>query len=391
MDDLTPLAPDESLYAFMDGELDAQNEQSLFDALAADRTLRGEMKDILAIRSAIHRDVLFPSPDAEHGMLAATGLATAAAAAPSTFSGLWAMLAPMAYTAGGLLVGAVVMFMVMRDRQIDRVDVASTQAPATFQMQMPVAGRPATTPANVPPRIVYIYRDAPISAPPTPAAAPPVATSEESLAAMEVDATPVPVFSAQESLLTSRSAVMASPQTPLAMHHLRPADLPVQFRMRSLPSGVPSNEATPASIRDAFLPNTAFAFTLPIGDEHRVGVELASESYRQVFNGTFDGRPVTYTQTPTLFWMGATYQYSPMEFGFLSGLRPYAEVTAAVAFNQGPLTQGAVGLSYAPVGPLSFNLGVNYAALFFQNENAWYSSTKWGLTYGLSIDLGRLR
>jgi hypothetical protein len=199
------------------------------------------------------------------------------------------------------------------------------------------------------------------------------------------------VFSAQESLLTSRSAVMASPQTPLAMHHLRPADLPVQFRMRSLPSGVPSNEATPASIRDAFLPNTAFAFTLPIGDEHRFGVELASESYRQVFNGTFDGRPVTYTQTPTLFWMGATYQYSPMEFSFLSGLRPYAEVTAAVAFNQGPLTQGAVGLSYAPVGPLSFNLGVNYAALFFQNEDAWYSSTKWGLTYGLSIDLGRLR
>lgn len=392
MDDLTPLAPDESLYAFMDGELDPQNEQSLFDALASDRTLRTEMKDILSIRNAVHRDLLFPSPDAESGMLAATGLATpAVTTAPFAAKGLWAALAPLAYTAGGLLAGAVVMFMVMRDRDIDRVEIASAPAPSTMQMEMPVAGRAAaSSTSTVPTRVIYVYRD---RQPAAVLAATPAAPTMQTEASpvTDVAATPVATLSAQQHLLGGRTESIATPERQFALDRMTPTHVPVQLRLRALPSGVPSDEATPASIREAFLPNTALALTFPLGSQHRVGLEMAQESFRQVFNGTFDGRPVTFTQTPTLFWMGATYQYTPMEFSFLEGLRPYAELTAAVAFDQGPLAQGAVGLSYTPVGPLSFNLGVNAAALFFQNEQAWYSSTKWGLTYGLSVDLGRLR
>ena len=74
MHSLLPLTPEESLYAFIDGELDVDHEQGLFDALACDVSLRREMKDLLTIRSAVYRDVIAPPPSVESRILAGAGL-----------------------------------------------------------------------------------------------------------------------------------------------------------------------------------------------------------------------------------------------------------------------------------------------------------------------------
>ena len=115
---MNPLTPDEALYAFMDGELELPDEQRLFDALAGNPELRTEMKDILSIRGAVHRDQLFPSPAVETGILAAAGLAPlasaggigAGAAAVAATTPWWHSLQGLFYTAGAAIGRALVMW-----------------------------------------------------------------------------------------------------------------------------------------------------------------------------------------------------------------------------------------------------------------------------------------
>lgn len=165
----------------------------------------------------------------------------------------------------------------------------------------------------------------------------------------------------------------------------------VLVRVRALPSGVNTTEPVPASIRQTLMANQALGVSIPIDGRQRIGLEVANESFRQVFRGTVDDRSVTYTQTPTLFWLGATYTVRPFDTFLLPGLQPVAEVMVGSVFDQGPITQGTLGLVYRPVGPIAVTAGINGSAMFYRHASNWYTSTKWGLTYGLMIDLGQLR
>jgi len=195
-----------------------------------------------------------------------------------------------------------------------------------------------------------------------------------------------PLTSTQQTTLGADAAVPAAYLTAAATQQL-----PVSLRLRSLASGIPSSETPPTDLQNALLPNAAFALTMPLGTEHRIGIEMGSESFRQNFNGMLADRPVEYYQVPVLFWMGANYQYSPTEFSILEGLRPFAEITAGMAFAQGPLARGSIGLQYQPSGPIRFSVGIDGAALMYQFQNRWFNSTKWGITYGISIDMGGFR
>jgi hypothetical protein len=118
---------------------------------------------------------------------------------------------------------------------------------------------------------------------------------------------------------------------------------------------------------------------------------MGTESFRQQFTGTADDRLVQYTQTPVLFWMGASYRWTPLEFSFLPGLAPVLDATLGVAVQQGPLARASVGLQYQPVGPLQISVGIDAAALMYRHDGTWFSSTKWGPTIGLGFNLGALR
>ncbi|MCU0329869.1 MAG: hypothetical protein MUC47_02700 [Candidatus Kapabacteria bacterium] len=90
-------------------------------------------------------------------------------------------------------------------------------------------------------------------------------------------------------------------------------------------------------MQDALIPNSAFLVSVPLTEHHRVGIEMGSESFEQVFNGAVGGRPVEFRQTPVLFWVGANYRFTAAEFSVLPGLRPFVESTIGMAFSQGPL------------------------------------------------------
>ena len=117
---------------------------------------------------------------------------------------------------------------------------------------------------------------------------------------------------------------------------------------------------------------------------------MGTESFRQQYTGVEEGRGVTYLQTPVLYWVGGTYQYTGPEF-ILPGLAPFVDATLGFAVTQGPVGRTTAGLAYQPWGPLRFTVGLDASAMGYQHNAEWFASTKWGLSYGLSIDLGSVR
>lgn len=378
---LTPLQPDEALYAFLDGELEQHHEQPLFDELAAQPELRTEMKDLLAIRNAVHRDAVFPPPQTDMG-LAPIPLAAAAGVASSTSSAWPAVISGI----GGVIVGAVAVAVLMS---------GGNQPPSVAANG--IAGQTAPAPERVVviDTVVVTRR---VTAPQMPTATPPPPATDVVASEPSTDASaPAPAIDAEQAVIASvqpLSAVTriasASEQTfQTASTIAQPAaPLPVRLGFRSLASGLSTNEAQPNSVQSALLPNTAFSLTIPLADDHRFGIEMGSESFRQAFSG-FDGyRTAEWLQTPVLFWLGATYIFEPMSLEVLPGLRPFGNASVGTVFAQGPIARGTVGLAYQPIGPIRFTVGVDAAALMYSFQGSWFTSTKLGLSYGLTIDMG---
>jgi len=396
MDNLTPLTPDEALYAFMDGELELPEEQRLFDELAAKPDLRTEMKDILSIRGAVHKDVIFPSPGVESSLLAAAGLAlpagavgSAAGVAAAASSG-W--LRPLLTTLGGAVTGgAIVYFLMLGFGDVDRASSnlvgitggATTEQP-TMQMLVPV--RRDTV-------VVQKYvRDRQSIAPAAPViAAPPSSNVETDLANTEITTSPMHTRpSAQDLDMTpshdASTALMES------ITQTDRSSLPqVTLRVRSLPNGLSAGDVVPSTMTTTLFTNGAFALLFPLSSQQHLGIEMGQETWPQTYQGTVNGMPVEYTQTPALFWIGATYRHAFAEFNFLDGLRPFAELTGAYAWSQGPLGRAQVGLSYQPSSAIAFNLGIDGAGLNYNNQGRNFTSFKWGVTYGIVINMGSLR
>ncbi len=389
---LTPMQPDEALYAFLDGELDPHHEQPLFDELAAQPQLRTEMKDLLAIRGAVHRDVVFPPPQSNLALPPA-GVATSAAGAASAGAAATSALWPSILSAaGGLVVGAAIMALMMASDPVAieqaTIGIAGNTTPERLQPERIVVVDTVVVTRRIAVPAVRVEQTPAITTPATEQTAATVAADVQTADDVQADAPlavgsvhPLSAFTRSESpaLLSTREfSTIAQPQ----------AALPVRLGFRSLASGVPSNEATPNSMQTALLPNTAFSLTIPLSADHRVGVEMGSESFRQTFSG-FDGfRNAEWIQTPVLFWLGATYIFEPTALEFLPGLRPFGTASVGTVFAQGPIARGTVGLAYQPVGPVRFTVGIDGAALMYSFQGSWFSSTKLGLSYGLSIDLG---
>ncbi len=430
-DNMNHLTPEEALDAFLDGELDLESEQPLFDELQASPDLRGDMKDALAIRAAVHKDLVAPPASGEAGLLAAVGLAGGAAAAGGGVAagagagaaaaggaGMLSKFLPFLYTGGGLIAGFLLAFFLFDGGQRATDNLATTssggagsEAVAGRTQQSPEPQAPVALAPDTVYTVRYITRAVPVvQEPQTPVTtSDPVDVSEPPVDPMT---TSTYAYDGPNGILTvdqdprqrisaSRAAASQSTMRAADRYSPRTSALPVSFRIRTLASGLPIDETTPQSVQDAVLPNTAFALLFPVAEGHNLGLEMGTESFRQEFNGreeyvdpltgTLMSRDVVYTQTPVLFWMGATYEWIPSEFGFLPGLAPFVNATAGFAMQQGPLGRGTVGLTYRPIGPLRFNLGLDGSWLMYQNDNAWYSSTKWGPSFGLSIDLGAIR
>lgn len=406
---MTPFTPDEALYAFVDGELELGDEQQLFDALASHPELRTEMKDVLAIRNAVHRDVLFPPASAETEMLAAAGL-VAPVGAVAVAGGSTAM-SRLLHTGGGILAGVIIAYFLFNadgtsQEQRNQQALAGEGARTSATTDVTTGATPAIT---VPPvRVETLYVRVPVKTPTSQSpsianvntnantnepsdVAPSLQDGPRTSTSMLIGTTPPMNLGYSRTLAVGplfrdSRLVEASPLAPSVI------PLPVSLQVRSLASSLSGERQIPQSVNDAILPNSAFALLFPVDNTLRVGAEMGVEAFHQVFRSVRDGRPVEVDQTPVLYWLGGAGEWAPWEMDFLlDGLRPFVSGTIGYAFSQGPVGRASLGLQYQPAGPVRFSAGVDGAILAFADSGNWFFSKKLGFTYALSVDLGAIR
>lgn len=400
----TPPEPTEALYAFLDGELDVSEEQRLFDELASSSELRTEMKDILSIRSAVHRDLIAPPSSLETNLLSAVGLGSAAVtgAGAAAVTGLTRspnillnrLFSGIIGIAAGLI-AAWFLFDMQRTPQSDGVAGNSGQQ-ANQQQPQPAAARVDTVYSTriitrvVPAQSNNVSNQTETQAPIIQTSA----ASEESSARYLPQETSIAESPQTQAPRLDRddvsNSITESFRRPLPLSTTSYSPM-VAVRIRSLASGLSQSEPVPQSVQDALLPNTAFSLLFPLAEHQQLGVEMGQESFIQNFTGYEENRPIRINQIPVLFWIGGTYIISPFEFSFLPGLSPFAEATLGMVFQQGPIGRGTIGLSYQPIGPLRMTFGIDGSALLYQFQGNSFTSTKWGVSYGLSVDIGSLR
>jgi len=113
------------------------------------------------------------------------------------------------------------------------------------------------------------------------------------------------------------------------------------------------------------------------------GIEFANEAYPQVFDADENGQVVQYQQYPATFWTGIYYRHIFNQIGSLP-LAPFAQGLVGGS-EFGPIGRATLGLQYSPAGPLTFLLGFEASALTYSYQSTFYVSPKYGLTYGLAI------
>lgn len=400
----TPQEPTEALYAFLDGELEVSEEQRLFDELASSSELRTEMKDILSIRAAVHRDLIAAPSSLETNLLSTVGLGSAVVTGAGTaaISGvtrstnilLNRLFSGIIGIAAGLI-AAWFLFEMQRTPPTNGVAGYSGQQ-ANQQQPQPAAARVDTVYSTrvitrvVPAQSINVSKQVEAQTP----------ISQMSAVIEEPSAADLPHETRITELPQTRtprldrydvsSSITESVRRPLPLSTTSYLPM-VAVRIRSLASGLSQTEPVPQSVRDALVPNTAFSLLFPLAEHQQLGVEMGQESFVQNFTGYEENRPIRINQTPVLFWIGGTYIVSPFEFSFLPGLSPFAEATLGMVFKQGPIGRGTIGLSYQPVGPLRMTFGIDGSALLYQFQGNSFTSTKWGVSYGLSVDIGSIR
>ncbi len=410
----------------LDGELDSAGEAALFGQLAIDSELRSEFMQLMMIHNAVQDDraTLVPPVPLTSAVFAGLGFAApiagaAAGAAAMTHSGgfMTTWLAKIGIPLMAALASAGITLAVMTNAEGagsggGLVSVASQQSSASGQppsnessdnessaqsmtvaLPQNVRGQDPMT-GLVSERVVerIVERVSPVDAM--------LMSENENLrrqvAELQANIAPRQTERSTEDALTpivpsaftstldirrmeSDRVLVAERLTPISA----PMNVPAfSLNVRGLSGQSGSLAVTPQT---GWYDNLSLAMLYRMTPTEAVGVEIGSESFPMVFSGIRNQQEVRFEIQPLVTWAGLSYRHVFPEIG-TSGFSPFAQ--ALVGGTQfGPIGRGSVGVMYSPVGPLSFMLGIEGSALGFTHQNQWFTSSKYGFTYGVAVRL----
>lgn len=392
----------EHINSLLDGELEPMHESSLFGELSVNSELRADFKQQLAIRSAVQNDrlALIPPVALTSSLFSGLGFAAplAGAAAGAAGGGLllqWLSRLGLpllsAITAAGITFG---------------ISSQGTSPTSTTQtvLQEPTISEAQTVPAPAiepvvvqPTRVVrnsaiesalraeiaslrasLLAERARNEAPSTPVVAsntPTIQTVEHRLSVIdqvEVTNNMALTYSNEPRL------VQATAMEPLRLRSLMYPSFLLQVR------GLSAQPLTDVNVnpQSGWYDNVSLGFLYELSQSDAVGLEVGTESYAMAFEGTVNSQVIRYEQQPLATWAGATYRHTFPSIG-TSPFSPFGQVLVG-GTKFGPLGRLTAGITYAPAGPLTFILGIEGSSMAYRFQNAWFNSSRVGLTYGMA-------
>lgn len=392
----------------LDGELDSMYDQTLFSELAANSDLRSELKQQLALRNEVANDRMALIPPASLTGAVFTGLGMSAPMMGAAAGAAGGFMASMIARVGVPVISAAlatgITWGVLQSTSASSptpVVQTSTQHVNNAAIAAPVQhaaprervsvrrddGEPRYTKAEYErlfgaPQPVVAQRTTP------PSTVPPSSTK------VEQSETPVPVPTMRSSDVSSvrvsnaidlsRSDEPRALQASQIQNTIAAWDAYPAFSLQARGFALVPTVQTSADAQTEWYQNLGLAFMYQLSDHHSFGLEFGSEVFPQVFEGTrSNGQVVRYEQQPSSMWATAVYRYSFDGIG-ATAFRPFMQGSLG-GTKYGPLGRAIVGMQYAPLGPLTFVLGIEGSTMGYQYQNSWFTSSKIGLTYGMAV------
>lgn len=398
----------------LDGELDSAGEATLFGRLANDSELRSEFMQQLAIKTALQQDraTLVPPISLTGAVFTGLGFAApiagaAAAGSISNSGGIMSTwLAKIGVPIMAALAAAGITYTALRmDGADDPVTTgAGTYAQgtgasvATDAQDGGTVGATMATPSTESARVVERVVERIVERP--------SAVNERLLRENEDLRRQLAEVSAETKDAVSNDAAAESPAPVIPVHLTSTIEikrtgedrviLPMEMRPESPLFHTPAfslsmrglnGQSAPLSVpaQTGWYQNFGIGMMYRINPSSAIGLEVGAESFPMSFEGTRNQQVVRFELQPLATWAGVTYRHVFPQIG-TSGFSPFVQgLVGGTEF--GPLGRGSAGLLYSPAGPLSFMLGIEGAALAFNHQNRWFTSTKYGFTYGVLVRL----
>jgi hypothetical protein len=391
------------IHDFIDGGLDATQEQDLFYNLSSSDELRSELKQQIAIKEAIKSDsrAFTPAASSTVGLFASLGFnppASTMKPAPVPGSGLMNFLTKYRQGLIGGAIAAIVTGSVLFFISNPFGKQESLTQPVKMASVQPQSS--SSIPGNVP-RVVsksndeeqvkvrYItkirYVNVPRYVDKMNAQATESQLSESNtdtfvnLTKSEQDNFIKPVLTSniQENIFPNISLAPVTNRLSSLIIPGNPLGLSLEFR-GSQNWNIPAEIIYPQKLSK--FNNLALSAYYNITDNFSAGLEIRQETFFQQYEGTKDGGRYEYQQQPNFTSYGLNLRYT-LPFDFL-GFEPFGQISGGLT-NAGYIGRGMVGLKYSPYRDISFILGGEGSRLFYQHQGTGYNTDKFGLNYGV--------
>lgn len=123
-----------------------------------------------------------------------------------------------------------------------------------------------------------------------------------------------------------------------------------------------------------------------LNSNNAIGINIGYENFPQEFIRTIQGKEFTQIQSPDLIYLGISYKYNYFQSPIGDLLIPYFGLTIG-GTQVGPIIKGQLGANLPIWDIIAINLGINNSFLIYNVENKLYSTNKLNFVYGLNIKL----
>lgn len=393
-------SPSELLHLFLDGELEATKETSLFSELASNEDLRSEMRDLMLIRNKIKADSVPIAPPLETtasifsslgfnpSLLNPNAVAPFSVIVLSTLKKLWAPITTA-------IVASLITYFAINNN----LDYFSAQC--HLPMMVSYSIEPMTQDIaknNTKEKINYKYYDNSLN---RNLAKNNIHNKENQLkfdSKSKVDNPVLINFVKKYEVQNNSAFTFAANKTEYkeinfgnnSLSINQPKVLKNQDNEYSLQfRGI--NGVSFPSVQVPYKQNTVFsnmsaAFYFARFGNFRIGFEFGNEPFGQVFNNNEGGTEWQYTQNAAIYWAGLDIMYIfDKEFLFNGGPQPFVQATFG-GTELGPLAKFITGLQYySKETGIGAMVGLEGTILSYINQKVWYSTKKIGFTYGMSF------
>jgi hypothetical protein len=388
---------EELLHKYFDKTLDEQQESVLFAALSHDTELRREFNDYVSLNAAVQSDVGQYAPPAalsasvfkELGYALTPSLAEESTSATnrSSLGGMPYMVPIFIAVLSSVLTAFIVLLFVQPYSSskpvVQEVPVAirtEVHNDKTVEQQVAQTLPEQTTPVFIENRHRKMEANT----------IEPDFEMVEEMRSVSLDneeykrVENVELYPVEKRVFPDQNYPLSVTVKPDEMQTQSDSELGIDVSMRSFLSRSFPSVSLPTGNTNS-LNNLAVTALYSLSDKEAVGVELGREEFGQEYHQTLHGETVTVRQNPALWWAGASYRRELPELALVPEMiYPYGQTTIGMS-EVGPLGRLLLGVRLIPEQKIIFSFGVESSFLAYPVENQWYTTTKLGFTYGITV------